>query len=99
MEVDMQVCAEILQSLCDGFATDNPVNRRELCVEIAGSEEVYAAAIHHLAQKSLIVIVPIPTGKSGTLTEFPVMHSKIYKQVKAKGAKILLEGLPKKLIW
>lgn len=99
MEVDMQVCAEILQSLCDGFATDNPADRRELCVKIAGSEEMYAAAIHHLAQKSLIQIVSIPTGRSGTPTEFPVLYGKIYKQVKAKGAKILLEGLPKKLIW
>ncbi|MEG5883745.1 hypothetical protein UXP46_00540 [Enterobacter ludwigii] len=99
MEIDMKICAEILQSLCDGFARDNPVARRELCIEIAGSEKIYTAALHHLAQKSLIDIASIPTGKNGTPTDFPVLYEKAYKRVKEHGAKIVLEGFPKNLTW
>lgn len=99
MEVDMKICAEILQTLCDGFARDNPVIRRELCIGIAGSEKTFTAAIHHLAQKSLIDIVSIPAGIEGNITEFPVLHEKAYKRVKAHGVKIVLEGLPPKLTW
>lgn len=99
MEVDMKICAEILQSLYDGFARDNPVTRRELCIEIAGSEKVYRVTLHHLAQKSLIDIASIPAGRTGMLTDFPILHEKTHKRVKEHGVKVVLEGFPKNLTW
>jgi hypothetical protein len=99
MEIDMKVCAEILQSLCDGFARDNPVIRRELCIEIAGSEKIYTAAIHHLARKSLIDIASIPTAKDDAPTEFPVLHEKAFKRIKEHGVDIVLNGLPENFSW
>ncbi|MCR5990766.1 hypothetical protein HKW65_06170 [Enterobacter ludwigii] len=99
MEVDMKICAEILQSLYDGFASDSPVTRRERCLQIAGSKKIYTAVLQHLAQKSLIDITTIPAGRDGEMTLFPILHEKAHKRVKEHGVKFVLEGLPKKLTW